>query len=214
MHHHENANAATNLQTDRLASLWNHLGLNAAHVAVQTPGDIAGLIETAPERVAGLVICAAMGLDPSHLVPIAPRLVLIAGDRGSSAVAAEQAEQRLPGSRRVAMDDYDAHSWSDCVSDRTETVAAAFRGLPGKATDPRLPPGTGVHAGITYRIQGAGPALVLFPLMLAPSQWDAAIPSLAQQFTVIVLGGRHVGGIAFLEDRTQPKLPRHAEQFG
>ena len=29
--------------TERLLALWDHLGIGAAHVATQMPGDIAGL---------------------------------------------------------------------------------------------------------------------------------------------------------------------------
>ena len=61
--------------------------------------------------------------------------------------------------------------------------------------------GGGTHAGITYTVQGRGPPLVLLPFFLAPSQWEPAIAALAQRFTVIVLGGRHLGGVAALEDR-------------
>ena len=50
-------------------------------------------------------------------------------------------------------------------------------------------------------MHGKGPALVLLPFFLAPSQWEPAIPELARSFTVIVLSGRHLGGVAALEDR-------------
>ena len=44
---------------------------------------------------------------------------------------------------------------------------------------------------------------MLLPFFLAPSQWEPAIPALARRFTVIVLGGRHLGGVAALEDRAR-----------
>jgi len=68
---------------------------------------------------------------------------------------------------------------------------------------PVLNPGAGLHAGFTYQVHGNGPALVLLPFFLAPSQWEPAIPDLALNFTVIVLGGRHLGGVAALEDRAR-----------
>ena len=61
----------------------------------------------------------------------------------------------------------------------------------------------GNHAGISYRIEGSGPALLLLPFFHAPSQWTPAIPLLARHFTVVSLGGRHLGGIAALEDRVR-----------
>ena len=188
---------------DRLISLWDHLGLKSAHVAAQMPIDIASLVRACPDRIAGLLFCAPIGIDPIPLAAIASRVVLVAGDRGISPKVADTAGQRLPGSRRVTLVDYDAPAWADCVTDRTDTIVEALRGLPGDATVPQLQPGSGVHGGITYQIHGGGPALVLFPLMLAPSQWEAAIPILARHFTVIVLGGRHLSGVAILEGRAR-----------
>jgi ubiquinone/menaquinone biosynthesis C-methylase UbiE len=78
-----------------------------------------------------------------------------------------------------------------------------LRGLSGEATLSKLAAGAGLHAGIAYHVHGKGPALVLLPFFLAPSQWEPAIPGLARDFTVIVLGGRHLGGVAALEDRAR-----------
>jgi SAM-dependent methyltransferase len=69
----------------------------------------------------------------------------------------------------------------------------------------------GRHAGISYRIEGSGPALILLPFFLAPSQWYPAIPLLAKHFTVITLGGPHLGGVASLEDRAQ--MPTYRAMF-
>src|SRR5207245_8341059 len=64
-------------------------------------------------------------------------------------------------------------------------------------------PKVGTHAGISYRVEGTGPALILLPFFLAPSQWDPAIPRLAECFTVATTGGQHLGGVASREDRAQ-----------
>lgn len=69
-------------------------------------------------------------------------------------------------------------------------------------------PREGMHAGISYRVEGSGPALVLLPFFLAPSQWVPAVPRLARRFTVVTLGGRHLGGVAALEDRTRASTYR------
>ena len=45
--------------------------------------------------------------------------------------------------------------------------------------------GKGAAGGITYRIDGAGPALLLYPAMLAPSQWDPLVERLAAEYSVI-----------------------------
>src|SRR5438105_2788387 len=56
-----------------------------------------------------------------------------------------------------------------------------------------------------------GPAPLLLPFFLAPSQWAPVIPELARNFTVVTLGGRHLGGIAALEDRA--RMPTYRAMF-
>ncbi len=188
-------------QLERLLSLWDHLGLRTAHVAVQLPVDIAVLAQAHPERIAGLGICEAPGINPAPLLPVAARTALIAGDRGHSTRIGDNAAAALPGSRRAVLADYSAQVWNDCVSDRTDAVVAALLSLPGEATVLTASPRSGLHEGISYDIQGRGPALVLFPLMLSAAQWDAAMPALTAHYTVIRLGGRHLSGVAVLEGR-------------
>ena len=84
------------------------------------------------------------------------------------------------------------------------------------ATEPEtsrapLAPRSGTHAGLTYRIEGQGPALILLPFFLAPSQWQPALPELTRHFTVIQLGGPHIGGVAALEDRA--RAPTYQAMF-
>ena len=52
---------------------------------------------------------------------------------------------------------------------------------------------------------------MLLPFFLAPSQWAPAMPELAKRFTVITLGGPHLGGVAALEDRA--KAPTYQAMF-
>lgn len=189
--------------TDRLISLWDHLGLRTAHVATQMAGDVADFAREHPDRVAGMLLCVPSRLDPAPFATVAERLVMIAGERGMTAEVTARAEPRLPGSRRIILSGYDAPGWADVVADRTGPIVAALRDLSGEATSPRPKARVGLHAGITYHVQGSGPALVLMPFFLAPSQWEPAILELAGQFTVIVLGGRHLGGVAALEDRAR-----------
>ena len=109
---------------------------------------------------------------------------------------------------------YDAPGWADVVADRTDEIAARDDGLP-RAVSRRIrranPSREGTHAGISYRVEGSGPALVLLPFFLAPSQWAPAVPQLARMFTVITLGGPHLGGVAALEDRA--RAPTYQAMF-
>jgi SAM-dependent methyltransferase len=177
--------------------LWDHLGLAQVHVATQMAGDIA---EVAPERIASITLCVPSRLDPAIFAAVAGRVTMIASEHGMTAAVTAAALPRLPGAQRIILKGYDAPGWADVVADRTAEIVAAFNALP-PLQPVALPAGSGEHAGITYTIQGSGPPLVLLPFFLAPSQWDPAIPALAQRFTVIVLGGRHLGGVAALEDR-------------
>jgi SAM-dependent methyltransferase len=189
--------------TERMVSLWDHLGLTSAHVATQMTGDVADLARSRPERIAGLLLCVPSRLDPAPFAAVAARTVMVSGERGMTAEVTALARPRLPGSRRIVLADYDAPGWADVVADRTGAITEAARGLSGDATVLDMAPGSGLHAGITYQVHGKGPALLLLPFFLGPSQWEPAIAGLARDFTVIVLGGRHLGGVAALEDRAR-----------
>jgi SAM-dependent methyltransferase len=196
--------------TDRLIALLDHLGIGAAFVATQIPSDIAELAVRHPERMAGIILCMPNQLDPLPFAGIEDRLLMIAGESGRTAGIAARVGPRMPGSECVILKDYDALTWSDVVADRTtEIVDQMLLHLHrcvarGRAADRPKPPGTqGDYAGISYRITGSGPALCLLPFFLAPSQWAPAIPALAEHFTCITLGGRHLGGVAALEDRAR-----------
>jgi SAM-dependent methyltransferase len=143
-------------------------------------------------------------------------LLMIGAERGPSAEAVARAADVLPQARRLTLADYHAPgSWADAVADRGAEIAPAMidfldrlaaAGRPADA--PRSVAAEGAHAGITYCIRGAGPALVLLPFFLAPSQWEPAIPVLAEHFSVVTLGGPHLGGVASLEDRANNRSYR------
>ncbi len=205
--------------TDRLVALMDHLGLASAYFGTAIPRDVSGLATAHPERLAGIVLCVPSRLDPAPFSGIADRVLMIAGERGPAAEATARAMPRLLAAQRVLLPGYDAPgSWSDAVADRTDEIAdrmiafldrlAANGKRPG---GPNSTTGEGRHAGISYRIEGSGPALMLLPFFLAPSQWAPAIPRLARRFTVVTLGGPHLGGVASLEDRA--RMPSYQAMF-
>jgi SAM-dependent methyltransferase len=205
--------------TDRLIALIDHLGLDAAYFGTPIPRDISGMAAEHPERLAGVVLCVPSRLDPAPFAGIADRVLMIAGERGPAAEATARAVVRLPGAERSVLAGYDAPgSWADAVADRTGEIAEQIIGFLGglaanghRAGRPREVSEEGNCAGISYRLAGAGPALVLLPFFLAPSQWDPAIPRLAEHFTVVLLGGPYLGGVASLEDRAQ--MPTYQAMF-
>jgi SAM-dependent methyltransferase len=199
---------------ERLAALMDHLGLARAHVATQVASDVAGFAAQYSQRIAGLVLCAPTRVDPAPFARVAPRLLLISGDKGLAAQAAERAHARLAAARRHVLAGYDAVAWSDVVADRAgevaEAIIAFLAGLPAEQVAAPAAR-SGSHAGLSFRIEGEGPPLILLPFFLAPSQWDPALPELARRFTVILIGGAHVGGVAALEDRA--RAPSYRAMF-
>ena len=64
-----------------------------------------------------------------------------------------------------------------------------------------LPEKEGEFAGLSYRVVGSGPPVILLPLALAPSQWEPLVPRLSKQFCMIILGGEFLGQVLILESR-------------
>jgi SAM-dependent methyltransferase len=189
----------------RLIAVLDYLGLGRAHIATQFPGDIAGLAAANPDRLAGIVLCAPFFLDPAPFIQLADRVLMVSGEYGPTFDMTVRAAVRLPGAERHVLDGYEAQTWSDVAADRTtELTDRMIEFLQRFAADAPRPPATaGNHAGISYRIEGSGPTLLLLPFFHAPSQWTPAISLLARHFTVVSLGGRHLGSIAALENRAR-----------
>ena len=190
--------------TDRLVALLDHLGVGRAHIASQIPSDMAGLAAAHAERLGGIVCVTPVRLDPAPFAEVAGRMLMVAGEYGPTFEVTTRAASRLPGAQRLILDGYEAEGWADVAAERGGELVEAMAGfLGGHAADVPELSGEGSHAGISYRIEGSGPVLLLLPFFLAASQWDPAAPELARHFTVIRLGGRHLGGVAMLEDRAQ-----------
>ncbi len=181
-------------------------------MATQIPGDIAGLATAHPDRVGGVVLCAPVRLDPEPFLGMADRILMIAGEYGPTEAVTTRAWSRMPAAERLLLDNYEAQGWSDVVADCTGEIVGQMAAFLGKfpADAPKVS-GEGSHAGISYRIEGSGPALILSPFFLSATQWDAAVPALSERFTVIRLGGRHLGGVAALEDRAS--MPTYRAMF-
>jgi SAM-dependent methyltransferase len=195
----------------------DHLGIEAAHFATQMPADLAELAETHPERIGGLVLCVPTRLDPGPFSAVAGRLLMISGDKGLTVDTTVRAAERLPDAARHVLTGYEAAGWSDVVADRPQEVADVMDRFFARADQngARMvsPIGaSGDHAGLTWRVDGAGPPLILLPFFLAPSQWTPAVEHLARNYTVIRLGGPNIGGVAALEDRA--RAPTYRAMFG
>ena len=167
---------------ERLSSLMEHLDIEAAFFATQVPGDVADLAWALPDRIKGLALCVPMRLDARPFERVARRLLMISGDAGISDQMTLSAQGHLPAAQRHILQGYNAEGWSDVIADRTAEVAGTIVRFLTYATEPEtnrvpLAARSGTHAGLTYRIEGQGPALILLPFFLAPSQWRPALPS-------------------------------------
>jgi SAM-dependent methyltransferase len=156
-------------------------------------------------------LCVPSRLDPAPFAEVAERVLMIGAEHGPSADATGRAAAELPAAKCMVLAGYRAPgSWADAIADRGDEITPAIIDFLGRVANtghraeaPRPVDPEGSHAGITYRVRGSGPALVLLPFFLAPSQWEPAIPALARHFSVVVLGGPYLGGVASLEDRAQ-----------
>ena len=68
-----------------------------------------------------------------------------------------------------------------------------------------MPPseGDGEVAGVSYRVRGSGPPLLLLPIERVSSQWEPLLPVLAQHYSTTSLGGAWLGFVATMEARAK-----------
>src|SRR5262245_58551372 len=192
---------------ERVVRLFRHLGITRAHVGASMVPDWKGLATRYSDLVASLTLVCPSALDPSDLRAVASRLLVFTGDQGARPERLRRFLADLDGSTSVALADCLGETWSDVAADRTQEVGASMLELLRRvdAHDPikavALAEREGEVEGIDYRVRGAGAALVLFPLALAPSQWEPLIPMLAAHYCTITLGGAALGMVAYLEAR-------------
>ena len=191
----------------RIVHLLRHLGIERAHFGAQITTELAPILAAQPEMVASLTLIAPNRIDPVALAPLASRLLLFSGDRGVQADAVRRAKPGLGEATLVEFPDYFAATWSDVAADHTASIADAMLDLLARSgaeqeiSQAHAAGDAGEVAGISYQVEGSGPAVVLLPLLLAPSQWQPLLARLRQLYGVVTLGGPMLGMVATLEDR-------------
>ncbi len=169
--------------------------------------DWRGLATRQTDLVASLTLVNPTAIDPNALSPLASRLVVFTGDQGPPAERLRQSLAGLHDATVITLRDYLGVTWADVIADRTQEIGAAMLDFLQRVDQRHrsealvLPEGEGEVAGISYRIRGAGPPLVLLPLALAPSQWEPLLPTLSANYCTITLGGAALGMVALLEAR-------------
>jgi SAM-dependent methyltransferase len=154
-----------------------------------------------------LTLLCPSELEPGPLGALASQLLVVRGDQGQPAEVVQRAVAVLPRATLITLHDYFGHPRADILTDRTEEIGAAMLTFLAQADQEQaldavsLPTGEGEVAGISYRIHGTGPPLVLLPLGLAASQWEPLLPRLRERYCTIRLGGPYLGSVASLEAR-------------
>ena len=193
---------------ERIYQLLQHLGLEQAHFAAREFQEFDGLARVHPEIISSLtLVCPPRTLNPDSLRSLGDRLLCFYGGKGLNAAIVRDSLTSLPEAMRLCLQDYSDFNWADVIADHTDFIGTAMlyflsrvdRELELQSIAP--PSNEGEAAGIYYRIQGSGPALVLLPLVLAPSQWEPLYSRLNERYCTIVLGGAELGGVRQLEAR-------------
>ena len=192
---------------ERLAALLDHFGIGRVNVALgpQSEAQAHDLVQSRPTAVASMVYLLPFHIDEAVVRPHVATLAGIFGGKNPLPLQVRVREKMAswPDARVVDLpDDYPGELWSDVVADHPtlviETIKrAAADGLPSMSLDPS----SGRVAGIHYQIEGQGPPLLVFPIGYAPTQWNAARAALRERFTLIRVGGPHLGVVQALEER-------------
>lgn len=188
----------------RLAELLDQFGIAAAHFAGRGTADLKGFLSRFPDRLASLTVLCPAVLDTRTLRLLGKRLLVVTGDQGPGARRVQAGLPALPQATAVILDNYAGLTWSDIAAERGDSIVPAIQEfLSHRDALPMtgLPEHEGEIAGISYRVRGAGPPLVLLPLDLSPGQWEPLIPTLAARYCTITLGGVLLGSVASLEER-------------
>jgi SAM-dependent methyltransferase len=192
--------------TDRIVQLLQHLGVEKAHFASRSLGDLAGLAEQHPEMFASLTMVCPAPPSVNIIRPFGSRLLVFRGDR-TDYDSLGQVIETLPGATLAVL--HNDIAWSDLVAHHANEILSALLPFLAKQTTAELSNLSvrdgqkGVVAGISYHIQGSGPPIVLMPLGLVPSQWEPIVPILAENYCTITLGGTELGMVSLLEKRAR-----------
>src|SRR5262245_43031146 len=155
---------------DRLLQLLQHLGIERTHVAGAVASDWRDLAATHAHRLASLSLVCPSGFDPRAVATIGSRTLVFHGDQGPIAERVRAAVGRVPEVALVTLAGYAGFVFSDVSADRGAEIAPALLDFvqqmeqkhPTKMRE--VSPGAGEVAGLSYRVQGGGPPLVLLPL--------------------------------------------------
>ena len=170
---------------ERIFQLLQHLGIPQAHFGARSAADWTGLAAAHPEVFSSLTLVGPIGVDLDAVGSLVSKLLVFNGDQGAPAARVNGVMEGAPAANLVTLQDYVVNGWAD-VTDHTEIIAPAMTnffqrvGAEGVGTGNAISEGEGEFAGISYRIRGSGPPVVLFPMFLSPTQWEPLVPRLSE----------------------------------
>ena len=193
---------------ERISQLLGHLGISKAHFVARGAQDWTGLAETFPEFISSLTLVCPQGFDSPVLGSLASRLLVISAEGSEDAAIVGRHPEKFEKTQTINLSGFPVpNTYADIAAERPEEIAAGLVAFLQQMGQPHQTPSvdfaeeTGEIAGISYRIRGTGPPVVLFPLSAAPSQWEPIMATLAASFCAITLGGAQLGMVSSLEDR-------------
>lgn len=198
------ANSTQELPTEeRIVQLLDHLGIEQAHFAARMIDDWGGLAATYPARFRSLALICPWSSDIPLLEKHVARRLVILADQPPAGKSMDDVVAELSGTQSVILPGYVSFGWSDPIADCAEVIGPALLSFIGgeKQLNDASQEEEGEYAGISYRIAGSGEPLVLLPLDLSSTQWDAILPLLSAHYRTILLGGPKLGVLPILEDR-------------
>ena len=188
---------------DCLIDVFQNLGIDRAHIAAgqQVASDWLGLATQYAERVASLSLVSPRPLP--ELCTLECPVFVLAGDKGPNADASIKALAQIPSAASHMLRGYECLPWADVIADRGAEIGPAMSAFLDANSIPAvsLREAEGETSGITYRVRGSGPPLVLMPLDLTPSQWEPLIGQFSARYCTICLGGPLLGAVSLLEGR-------------
>ncbi len=192
----------------RIRRLFAHHRIERAHlVGGGLVGELIALCTAAPDLFASLTLVCPHSIPSTLSRDLRMPFCIVSGDHGRAADLIGHALSGVADPKRVVLRDYDPLVWTDAAQERPEEI---LRGLVAflasvdrevKLTEAESVDPTGMVAELAYRGCGAGRPLVLFPLGLAPSQWQPLMKDLASRYTVISITGAHAPPTSIFERR-------------
>ncbi len=204
--------------TERLQKVLAHLQIDSYHLAADSAGYWQGLVISDPYAVKSITTVV-------YGPPLTNEKIEFLKSKGEKANIILSAQSPVADTiqnlltpvdkaNRIVLESY--LRWDELTVEYEQEICDALIGsksgiapttsIAGRAEE------SGVVAEIAYQTKGHGPALLLFPLAIAPSQWKPIIDRLSEEFFTVVLGGPHLGFISMLEGRGKTKAYRRMVQ--